>query len=433
MTMERYDTPQYEQLLAFVWQNGLFFQDNLFSRDGEAVSVRWPGRRNTGPGPQFLDAEVTIGGRSRTGNVAIHARSSDWGYYKRNYDPQYDAVILNVVAEDDRQVRKVDDTPLASLSIRFSEKLRRVHEALLRGADRGACGYHLTRQLNEIGFKSLCTRLMIDRLERKVNDILAIYESVERSWHETFHVLLFRTMGLGSNKEIYMSLARNVPYSRLCQERGELKNIEAMLFGVAGLLDEALYDEYKSDLVQRFETLRHKHQLRVLSYCQWSDRGVRPYNFVPKRIAQIASLIDSDEFTFQNMLACREVKEVVRLFSVGLPEYWRRSFSFGKRAPVSQKAIGAETIDILIINLVVPILFAYGRLQDEPELEERAIDFLYRTRAEKNRYTESWSKHGVKIDHALASQALIQLSTEHCQMELCCDCTIGSRVLKDNL
>lgn len=431
--MENYDTPQYEQLLAFVWQNGLFSRENLFSRNGEEVSVLYPGRRNPGSGPQFLDAEVTIGSKTCVGNVAVHVRSSDWGYYKRNYDPQYDGVILNVVAEDDRQVRKIDDAPLPSLSIRFPEKFRRIHEALLRGADRGACGYHLTHQLNEIEFKTACTRLMIDRLERKVNDILKIYETVERSWHETFHVLLFRTMGLGSNKDVYMSLARNVPYAKLCQERGELKNIEAMLFGVAGLLDDSLYDEYKSELGQRFETLRHKHQLRVLSYCEWSDKGVRPYNFVPKRIAQIASLIDSCEFTFQNVLDCKETREVVRLFSVGLPEYWRRSFSFGKRTPVSQKAIGTETIDILIVNLVVPILFAYGRLHDEEELEERAIDFLYTTQAEKNRYTESWRQHGVKIEHALASQALIQLSTEYCQLENCCDCFIGSRVLKSSL
>jgi len=431
--MESYDASHHEQLLAFVWQNGLHTRQNLITRQGERVAVIDPGRPNPGPGPQFLDAEISIGGNTHTGHVAVHAHSSDWGYHKRNYDPLYGGVVLHAVGEDDRQVLRIDNTPLPSVALRYPEKLRRAHEALLRGAATGACGYHLNREFSQMDFMAECTRLMIDRLQRKYNDIMKVWESVDRSWHETFHVMLFRTMGLGGNKDIYMSLARNVPYAKLCQERGELKNVEAMLLGVAGLLDDSLYDEYKSELVRRFDTLRHKHQLRVPDYCEWSDRGVRPYNFVPGRLARIASLIASDEFTIANLLAAETTGEVARLFSVGLPAYWRRGFSFGKRAPVAQKAIEDETIDILIINLVAPILFAYGRQQGDPALEDRAVDLLYETKAEKNRYTETWRAHKVKFNRAIFSQALIQLSTEYCQLERCCDCFVGKLMLKKRL
>ena len=421
-----------EPLLVFAWQHGLFDRNSLRTRSGERVAVIDPGRRNPDKGPQFLDAEISIGGKIIGGNVAIHEKASDWGYNKRNYDAAYDGVILHAVADDDRLVRKIDDTIVPSVAIRVPERLVRVYELLRNGAARSACGNHIVRTLNEIDFKSACTRLMIDRLERKYNDILAIHRSVGKSWHETFHVLLFRTMGLGGNKETYMSLARNAPYAKLCQERGDIENIEAMLFGVAGLLDPALYDEYKSNLVKRFELLRHRHQLRVLTYCEWNDKGVRPFNFVPKRIAQLASLINNNDFTFNHLLECESTVEARRMFRIELPDYWKRSFSFGTRAEKKQHSIGEETVDILIINLVVPILFAYGRLEGHEELEERAIDMLYATKAEKNRYTEGFRIHGVKVENALISQSLIQLSTEFCAAERCTECFLGTRILKSD-
>lgn len=422
-----------EPLLVFAWQHGLLAGGGLYTRTGERVEVVSPGRRNTAKGPQFADAEIRIDGKTYVGPVAVHEKASDWGYLKRNYEAAYDSVILNVVADDDRIVRKVNDTVLPSVQVSLPERLVRAHRALQVGAAKSACGYHMTRQINEIEFKSACTRLMIDRLERKFNDVMAIYTAAEKNWHETFHVLFFRSMGLGKNKEIYMSLARSAPYAKLCRERGDVQNMEAMLFGVAGLLDPSLYDEYKSDLMRRFEVLRHRHQLRVMAYCEWSDKGVRPYNFVPRRIAQLASIINSNEFTFDNILSFESIGDVRRVFRVELPEYWQRALDFGQRVEKKQKTIGDETIDILIINLIAPILFAYGRMEGREELEERAIDFLYATRPEKNRYTEGWRRHGVRVEHALASQSLIQLSTEFCLPQRCTECFLGARLLKSSL
>lgn len=419
-----------EPLLTFAWQHGLFDAHNLCTHDARRVEVVRPGRRNPAPGPQFVDAEIRVAGTNYVGAVAVHEKASDWGYLKRNYEAAWDGVVLNVVGRDDRIVRKVDDTVLPSVEIELPERLARGYRALVAGAGQGSCGTYLMRHLTPIEFQGACTRLEIDRLERKVGDVMAIYDSVGKSWHETFHVLFFRSMGLGKNKDIYMSLARNAPYDRLCRERGEAENIEAMLFGVAGLLDPSLYDEYKAGLTRRWDILRERHGLQTMSYCEWSDRGVRPFNFVPKRIAQLASIVNSGDFTFERMLACEEVEDVRQLFRVELPEYWKRSFSFGTRSETVQNTVGEVTIDILVINLIAPILFAYGRQEGRGELEERAIDFLYQTAPEKNRYTEPWRRHGVPVDHALASQAMIQLSTEFCLAKRCTECFLGSRLLK---
>jgi len=417
-------------LLVFAWQHQRFGTNDFYTREAQRVEVIHPGRRNTADGPQFTDAEVRIAGKIYVGSVSVHGKSSDWGYNKRNYDPQYDGVILNVVAEDDRIIRKVDDSVLVSIQAEIPERLIRAYRGLQSGAEKSVCGYHLIRKLNEIELKSACTRLMADRMQRKFNDVMDIHNRTEKNWHETFHVLFFRSMGLGKNKEIYMSLARSVPYAKLCQERGEVQNIEAMLFGVAGLLDPSIYDEYKSQLTKRFEILRHRHQLRVLSYCEWSNQGVRPHNFPPKRIAQIASIINSNDFTLNNIINCEKIEDIRQLFKVELPDYWKRSYTFGTHTENKQQTVGEIAIDILIINLITPILFAYGRQEGREELEERAMDFLYQTKPERNKHTEGWKIHGVKIDHALTSQSLIQLKTEYCIPQRCTECFLGSRLLK---
>lgn len=429
-----------EALLAFAWQHGIFDRVKLRTRDDEAVVVVDPGRKHTGKDSLFTEAELRIGDKTYVGKVAIHEKASGWGYAKRNYDPDYDGVILNVVAEDDRMVRKVDDTVLPAVRLAVPERLTRTYQMLLTNAAKvsnpksagTSCSCYLHRIMSEIEFKAACTRLMIERLERKYNDILEIYDRVEKSWHETFHVLLFRSIGMGRDQDQYMSLARHVPYAKLCKERGDLENIEAMLFGVSGLLDPSVYNPYAERLSERFEVLRHRHQLRVLSYCQWTEKGIRPHSFPPNRIAQLAGLINNNEFTFNNLLTCESIDDVRHLFRIELSKFWKHSFSFSARTEKKQEKIGDDTIDILIINLVVPILFAYGRMKSDEELEERALELLYCVKGERNRYTNAWRSNGIKIEHALTSQAVIQLSKEFCTRGRCTECFLGVRMLKNN-
>jgi Protein of unknown function (DUF2851). len=312
----------------------------------------------------------------------------------------------------------------------FPEKLLRTLKAIMAGSENCACGKFVKRYMEDVEIKNGCTRLAIERMERKYNDIMKIHSHTDMCWPETFHIMMFRTMGLGSNKEVYMSLARNIPYSVLCRERGDVKKLESMILGVAGLLDNRVYDDYKTQLCRVFEEMRAKYDLKVLEYCEWTDKGVRPYNFAPKRLAQLSKLIDSGNFTLETILECKNVREVKKLFDMELSDYWKRSFDFGKRSPSTRQAVGDMTIDIMIINLVSPMMFAYGRETGNEELQERAIDLLYEVKGENNRYTRGWKNHGVPVESGFYSQAFIQLSTEYCINRLCTECFIGIKALK---
>lgn len=416
-------------MLVFVWQHKLYDAHHLYTSCGKSIEVISTGYRGS-DGPEFTDAELSIDGKIYKGSVSFHVNASDWYYQKRNQDPKYDNVILNISDNCDRIIRKLNDFVLMSATLFFPERIMNNMRIIAGSGSMIPCVRFVRNTMEEIELRNGLTRLLIERLERKYNDILKIYNSVSGSWHETFHIFLFRTMGLGSNKNIYTSLARNIPYSVLCRERGDIKKIEAMIFGVAGLLDEKVYDEYKSELRSVFYKLAEKHDLKILEYCQWTEKGVRPYNFAPKRLAQISRLIESGNTAFDNIIASEKLDDIRKLFDMELSHYWKRSFSFGKRSPMTRKGIGDMTVDILIINLVAPIIFAYGRETGNSELEERAIEFLYETAGEVNRYTKPWTQQGMKIDNAFFSQAVIQLSTEYCAYRRCTECFIGIKAIK---
>ena len=362
-----------ERLLAFAWQHSLFDKGSLRTAAGEAVTVTNPGTRTQGGAPAFRDAEVVVGDKTYVGAVAVMAASSDWYYRKLSRNAAFDGVVLNVVGNDDRVVRRLDDSVLPAVELKYPDELYERLKILHAGAK--SCGRVMLHEVGEMERKSALARLLVERLERKYNDIMKVYASSGESWHETFHIMLFRTMGLNSNKEVYMSLAQNIPYSKLCRERGDPESIEAMIFGVAGLLDGRVYDEYKSRLTGRFDTLRAKHDLRILEYCEWTTRNVRPYNFAPKRLAQLSKLIDTGNFTFENVMACGDARQLKKLFDIELSTYWKRRISFDKRSRESN--MGDMTVDIVIINLVAPMMFAYGRHTADETLQERAVDLLY--------------------------------------------------------
>ncbi|MCD7963579.1 MAG: DUF2851 family protein [Rikenellaceae bacterium] len=415
--------------LSFVWHHKFYDPDNLYTSCGKKIEVISGGYKSM-HGPEFSDVEISIEGTTYKGSVAVHANSSDWYFDKRNQDPSYDNVILSLSGNCDRIIRMLDDSILFSASLKYPERISENIKAITGSSSVSPCIRFVRRYMEDIETKNGFSRLLVERLERKYDDVMKIYSSVGESWQDTFHILFSRTMGLGSNKDIYMSLARNIPYSILCRERGDIKRIEAMIFGTAGLLDDKLYDEYKAELGAIYSEMAEKHDLQILEYCKWTEKGVRPYNFAPKRLAQISKVIETGNATFDNIIIANNIREVKKMFDMELSHYWKRSFDFGKRAPMAVKGIGDMTLDIIIINLVAPILFAYGRQTGNVELEERALEYLYDTTAEMNRYTKPWEKESNIVENAFFSQALIQLSTEYCDPRKCTECFIGIKAIK---
>lgn len=80
-----------------VWALQQFQPGDWFTRSGQRLRVRRPGRWNRGAGPDFREAEIEVDGEVRLGDVELHLYREDWWRHGHHLDPAYDRVVLHVI------------------------------------------------------------------------------------------------------------------------------------------------------------------------------------------------------------------------------------------------------------------------------------------------------------------------------------------------
>lgn len=306
---------------------------------------------------------------------------------------------------------------------------RSVIERLEARAGEHACGGFLTA-LEPLQRTEILTALIFDRLQRKMRTVDALRAEAADNWNQTFYLLYFRTLGDRRNQEAYLELARRVPYRIVLRERRVPHAVEAMLFGASGLLELYRDDEYTLNLRRNFEHLAAKYEIRPLDPSAWALSEIRPANHPVLRLAQAAEFFTQDEFLMDRTMACRSEKEVRTLFGIEASEYWRTHFIPGAESDSRPKRIGAFKANIIGINLVTVLQFAYGSYTASERLRDSALSLLEELPAEDNRYMREWSAAGIRPRNAFESQALLQLATEWCAERRCRLCPVGRRIAK---
>lgn len=305
----------------------------------------------------------------------------------------------------------------------------RTIERLKAGAGAYACGGYLAA-LDELQRTEIGTALIFDRLQRKMHTVEALRSEAAENWNQTFYLLYFRTLGDRQNQEAYLRLARKVPYKIVLRERLAPHAVEAMLFGASGLLELYRNDTYTLDLRRSFEYLAAKYEIEPMDASEWVLTEIRPANHPVLRLAQAAEFFAQDEFVMERAMACRTEEEIRRLFSIEASPYWRTHHIPGAESDESPKRIGAFKANIIGINLVVVLQFAYGSYTGNERLRDSALTLLERLPAEDNRYMRAWQAAGVCPRNAFESQALLQLATEYCAAKRCAECFVGRRIAR---
>ena len=124
------------------------------------------------------------------------------------------------------------------------------------------------------------------------------------------------------------------------------------------------------------------------------------------------------------------VDELRKLLATDVSAYWEEHFTFAKVSSRSKKQMSKSGLDLIIINTVVPFLYAYGRHRGEEYLCERATALLEELPAENNYIIRMWEGAGIAVTSAADSQALIQLQKEYCDRRDCLRCRFGYQYLK---
>ncbi len=420
-----------EALLHFVWRTRRFDYANLHTTEGEAVEIITTGTHNTHAGPDFFDARIRIGNTLWAGNVEMHLLASEWEVHRHSDDRAYDNVVLHVVWEEDRPIlrKNGERIPCIELKKRLPAKLLKTWRELLHNEHWIPCQHHFHR-VPDITRQLWLDRLMVERLEAKTGAILECLERNHQHWEETFYQFLARNFGVRVNTEPFEALARSLPLKLLAKHKNSLFQIEAMLFGQAGLLEGPFTDDHPQRLQQEYAFLQRKYGLQPLPGSTWKFLRMRPANFPSLRIAQFAVLIHQSAHLFSKVLAIRSLTEVENMFDVRLAGYWQTHYVFEKASAKRTKTLGKTAIHLLVINTLAPFLFVYGKQKGEPALCDRALHLLESVPPESNHIIEGWERLGITPVSAAQTQALLQLKHGYCDQKRCLECAVGAEVMK---
>jgi hypothetical protein len=241
--------------------------------------------------------------------------------------------------------------------------------------------------------------------------------------------MLLRTMGGIDNKEAFSELATRVPYAAILRERLSAQNIEAMLIGASGLLELYPHDEYILNLKRNFSYLSTKYSITAMEASAWRLKRIYPNNHPILRLSQVASFITYTREMMDRMLACTSGDDVYNLFSCQTLPYWQTHYIPASTSPSVAKRTGRTKTDLLAINLVVQMQFAYSSYTGNERLYSRALGLLESLPAEKNSIIAQWNSFGPLARTAFDSQALLQLSFEYCRDRRCEECLVGKQIL----
>lgn len=311
----------------------------------------------------------------------------------------------------------------------MTEQENRMLEQLRQDASKEACANYLAGA-DRLHRHEILTALAFDRLRYKMELVDEIRTNCSGDWNQTFYRLYFRTLGDSANQEAYLTLAERVPYKIALRERTTPHAVEAMLLGTSGLLGIYEHDAYILDLLRSFEHLAAKYSLEPMEASAWNLTDIRPANHPLLRIVQAARFFVQDEFVMNRTLECRNPKEIQNLFGVEAPEYWNTHYTPNAERGYYPKRIGKFKSDIIGINLVAVLQFAYGSYMGDERLRENALKLLETIEPESNRFIRSWCDAGVPAPaNAFESQALLQLSKIYCAYDRCAECPVGRRIL----
>ncbi|WP_210516240.1 DUF2851 family protein [Hymenobacter terricola] len=425
-----------EDFLHYVWQHQYFDKADLRTAGGEEIQVLRPGHRNADAGPDFLNARLRLGEVEWNGAVEIHLRASDWVRHSHQTDPKYDQVILHVVGSHDADVARTNGSRIPALALQARlapELLARYHALVEAPAVASLPCAPLLGLVAEITKTMMTERALMERVEHKADAIMALHQHLAQDWEATTYHALMAAFGFQKNSEPLTQLAKALPLAVLRRHRHDQRQLEALLFGQAGFLvdnEETVADKYIQDLKQEYEFLRHKYALgaAALAVHDWNYLRLRPANFPPVRLGQLAGLLHARPALFDALLTAQSVAALTEFFRAPVPEYWRTHFRPGR--PGKVPALGKSSTDLLITNVVVPLRVAYARHVGQPALVESSVALLSELPAEHNQYTDVYAALGFAHRTAADSQGLLALHKNYCTPRRCLHCAIGSRLVQ---
>ena len=398
-----------EIVLHYIWEHCLWAGFDQQTTDGRKVEILSVGEHNRHAGPDYNHARVLIDGREWVGNIEIHVNSSDWVRHHHHLDSAYDNVILHVVRTADKPIYNARGELVPQCELQYpsdQDYLSGLFEAAQQmdsAISRIGCAEQLIHdpQLLTEGWRKTLLR---KRLECKRASITRLLEITKGSWEHALYISLARNFGFHTNSLPFEQLAIHTPLSYLQKHRNNLFQLTALLMGQAGLINEPT-------MQKEYDFLRTKFGLTPLDGSIWKHARMRPQNSPELRIQQFAQLLYQSEHLLSKILDTDDLRALEQLFTVD--------------------KMGRSSIEILLINTVIPYKYAYALHKNNADQAEAAMQLMEHIPAENNTIIRQWRVLGQEVRNAADTQALLHLYQNYCQHHECINCEVGYQIFQD--
>lgn len=420
-----------EELLQLIWQNKLLKPVPLITVSGQSISVLKTGNLNPDAGPDFFNACIKINGLELVGNIEVHIKSSDWLKHRHQFNRAYDRLILHVVYEHDMDLPQniENNVEVLELKDRIDDKTLGNYQKLVSAKNKLPC----TGQLKSVGdlkFTAWLDRMTIERLEEKVERFEQLFKESNGDFAQVFYTALLRNFGFKVNGLPFELLARQLPFKILLKHADNSLQLEALLFGVSGLLEDQFKDKYIQSLQNEFEFLKNKYGLKPLQKEIFKFSKLRPANFPGVRLAQFSAFIQAGSFVISSPQKFPEYDELIKILSITPGSYWKNHYVPDGKEQGRELAMGKASAEIIIVNTFAPFFFFYSKKTSLPIFADKALELLSKCSFEVNSKTRLFGEKKTTLKSAGDSQAIINLVDHYCSKKQCLKCGIAAEILK---
>lgn len=411
-----------EDYLHHIWKHQKIDSAAFVTTSGKSIIVQDKGLLNRNAGPDFLHARVSIDNVEWAGHIEIHIRSSDWYRHAHQNDVAYESVILHVAYEVDKELRHSDGSLIPQMSLKgfLDEMPLWRYEQWLQNRKWIPCA-EFVRNWHAEKSRWWIKRMAVERLEQKVERLqLELHQG--RRMEQLAWKIWARAFGGPVNADAFEELSRRLDWKLVLRiaKKGQIE-LDALLFGISGLLPSNAVHEYELQLKEKWLVLADHWKLIQMDSVHWKFSKLRPAGFPTRRIAQLSALLSlSKTDSFSSLKLTSE--------NPPLNEYWLNHYRFGEDWKVSIPIRWGDAFKkSLELNARAIISFALKQQQSTKETNE--IEEYESMPAEDNRIVRGFRDLGFKAKDAAETQGLLHLKRNYCDFDACWTCSIGQYLL----
>jgi hypothetical protein len=420
-----------EDFIHYVWNYKKFDFSNLKTTQGENLVIVNSGLYLQKAGPDFFNAQIILENQKWAGNVEIHLKSSDWYLHHHEKDDNYNNVILHVVWDHDTPIFRKDNSEIPVLEIKNYVSRDELNNYLSLTTQKSwiFCENQIAKA-DEFMFSNWQERLFYERLERKIQPINQLLKETENDWESLLFCMLAKNFGLNTNGESFLKMAKSITFSLIRKEALEVMYLEALFFGQADMIPVDVEDNYPKELKSWYDYIALKYKLSKPAIEPIQFFKHRPDNFPTIRLSQLAMLYHLHRNLFSKIIEANSIEDIYKIFNLSVSDYWKTHYNFDNASSKKEKSLSKSFIDLVIINTIIPVRFAYANSQGK-EISETLTDLLSNIPSEKNSIIEKFTTFGIKSKNAFQSQSLLELKNEYCNHKKCLQCAVGLELLKN--